>query len=346
MRICRTCCYPDTKPDLHFDETGECSACRNYANRPTIDWAARKSELLQLLDKHDGRCVVPSSGGKDSHAQALMLRDLGADVVTVTATTCMLTAIGRQNLDNLARYVPGYEHVPNKTVRAKLNRLGLELVGDISWPEHAAIFSMAFKGAMDLGRRLVFMGECPQTEYGGPQGSEDAKRMTLAWLHEFGGFLGLRASDFVGMEGITARDMEPYAPPSVESVAAAGVEVHFLGSYLPWDSRQNAELAREHGMLHELPFRGNWWDSENLDNAMTGLHDYFGYLKYGYSRGCAQINVDVRSGRIERQKAINFLDRYQHLFPDQYAGVAVEDVLDHIGMTRPELDAIAERFKC
>jgi hypothetical protein len=37
------------------------------------------------------------------------------------------------------------------TVRAKLNRLGLELVGDISHPEHMAIFTAPFQVARQTG---------------------------------------------------------------------------------------------------------------------------------------------------------------------------------------------------
>jgi hypothetical protein len=142
--------------------------------------------------------LVPSSGGKDSTYQVLTLLELGADVTVVTARTCHLTAIGRANIDNLARYARTIEVVPNMTVRAKLNRLGLELVGDISWPEHAAIFSTPFRVAVETGHTLLMYGENPQDQYGGPLGTEEARTMTRRWVTEFGGFLGLRPSDFVG----------------------------------------------------------------------------------------------------------------------------------------------------
>ena len=62
---CSRCVMPNTRPDVPFT-AGVCQACINYANRPQIDWNARKAELLALLDRHDGRVIVPSSGGKDS----------------------------------------------------------------------------------------------------------------------------------------------------------------------------------------------------------------------------------------------------------------------------------------
>jgi hypothetical protein len=337
---CKTCVMPNSRPDTAWVD-GECSACISYRRRPTIDWEGRKRELVALLDRHDGRVIVPSSGGKDSTAQVLTLLGLGADVTVVTARTCHLTEIGRANIDNLARYARTIEVAPNMTVRAKLNRLGLEMVGDISWPEHAAIFSAPFQVSKHLGVPLLFYGENPQDQYGGPLGSEEATLLTQRWRSEFGGFLGLRPDDFVGIEGITDRDMDDYRFP-VDSVA----EAHFLGQYLPWDSRTNAQVAESHGMraFSGPPSIANWWRHENLDNAQTGLHDHFMWLKFGFGRGCQQISVDVRAGRVSRADALKWVEARDYMFPTSYAGVPVEDVLDRIGMTATQLNDCVRRF--
>lgn len=335
---CRTCVMPNTRPDTPFVD-GECAACVSYKKRPFIDWGQRENELVQLLDKHDGRCIVPSSGGKDSSYIALTLLELGADVTVVTARTCHLTEIGRKNIDNLARYARTIEVVPNMTNRKILNRLGLELVGDISWPEHAAIFSTPFKMSEALGIPLIFYGECPQEAYGGPVGSDQAKVMTRRWVTEFGGFLGLRPADFVGMEGLTDGDMVDYQLP-----AKTNAEAHFLGQYIEWDSRRNAAKAAAFGMIQALPCPTNWWAAENLDNASTGIHDYFMYLKYGFTRGCQQISVDVRAGHISRDHALAWLEAQDNHFPEVYAGVRIGEVLDRIGMTWDKFREVCDRF--
>jgi len=344
MLRCRTCCMPDTRPDTPFID-GECSACVSFAKRPTIDWGARKAELLQLLDRHGGRCIVPSSGGKDSTAQVLTLLELGADVTVVTARTCHLTWMGRANIDNLAQYARTIEVVPNMTVRAKLNRLALERVGDISWPEHCAIFTTPFKVALQTGHTLMFYGENPQAEYGGPMGTDDARTMTRRWVTEFGGFLGLRPQDFIGVEGITRRDMEDYMPPPAADIDAAGIEAHFLGQYLPWDGKANAEKAMAAGMLFDLPTPANWWPWENLDNAQTGLHDRFMFLKYGFGRGCQQVSVDVRHGRTPRSAAMSWVEGFDGLFPTRYARVHIQDVLERIGMSEARLRELEQKFR-
>lgn len=348
MRRCVRCLYPDTKPDLFFDDDGVCSACQAFDKRQATDWAAREGELLSVLEggRNDSGydCIVPSSGGKDSHWQVLKLLELGVRPLVVTATTCHLTPIGRANIDNLARYATTLEVTANRDVRAKLNRLGLAMVGDISWPEHAAIFSVPFHIACNLGIPLIFYGECPQEAYGGPPGTEAAKEMTLRWVSEFGGFNGLRPSDFVGLEGISEADMADYTPPSAEQVKQAGVRAYFLGQFCEWDSWRNAEVATAHGMIQELPSKANWWPHENLDNAQTGLHDHLMWRKYGYGRACAQVSVDIRTGRLTREEGLDIVTQRDGVFPEVYAGVPVRYVLERIGMTRAELNAVMEPF--
>jgi hypothetical protein len=233
------------------------------------------------------------------------------------------------------------------TVRAKLNKLGLELVGDISWPEHAAIFSTPFRVAEETGHTLIMYGECPQAEYGGPMGSEQAMQMTRQWVTEFGGFLGLRSDDFVGMEGITERDMVDYRPISQWEIDQAKIEAHFLGQYIAWDSRRNAEVAKAHGMrtLGQPPSRANWWEAENLDCAMTGVHDWFMFRKFHFGRGCQQISVDIRSGLVDRDFALQWVAEHDGIFPDVYAGIPFSEVLDRIGITQHQLREIATRFE-
>ena len=343
MKRCTRCVMPDSRPDVPFTD-GVCQACLNHANRPTIDWKARKTALVDLLARHDGKCIVPSSGGKDSTFQVLALQQLGADVTVVTARTCHLTRIGRFNIDNLARYARTIEVTPNQSTRQKLNRLGLEQVGDISWPEHVAIFTTPFRMAVALDTPLIFYGENPQNQYGGPEGTVEAMNMTQRWVQEFGGFLGLRPTDMVGHYYITLKDMQDYLPPSAATIEHLGIEAHFLGQYIRWDSRGNAEIAEAAGMRADLPTPGNWWRAENLDNAQTGIHDYFGWLKYGYGRGCAQISVDIREGKISREAALEWVKVHDGLFPHSYAGVHFADVLESIRMTPEEFFKIARRF--
>jgi hypothetical protein len=214
------------------------------------------------------------------------------------------------------------------------------MVGDISWPEHASIFTTPFRMAVDLKIPLIFYGESPQNQYGGPPGSEDAKTMTRQWVSEFGGFLGLRPSDLECMT--SSYSMKDYKLPSESDMK--NVEAHFLGQYIPWNSHLNAAKAIAVGMQTKIPSAGNWWNFENLDNAQTGLHDFGMYLKYGFGRMACQLSVDIRMGFITREEAVKICHEFDGWFPARYMGVDIDEVLDHIGMTRDQLVDSLETF--
>ena len=342
---CKTCVMVDSRPDHTFVE-GVCPACVNKQKKQEIDWDERYKELERLLDSHNGEVLVPSSGQKDSTYQCLKLREMGAHVTAVTARTCHLTDMGRKNIDSLSQYVRTVEVVPDMSVRAKLNRLGLVLVGDISLPEHMAIFTTPFRMAVDLENPLIMYGENSQMEYGGPIGTEAANQLTRRWRSELGGFCGMRPSDFVGIEGITSRDMEDYEIPSQEILENSQVKAYFLGHFIEWNSHHNAQVSSDHGMLTKKPCEANWWTHENLDNAQTGIHDYFMFLKYGYGRGCSQISVDVRNGVVDRDFALDWVEKNDGTYPDRYMEVPIKDILERIGLTVKEFHEIEESFKC
>ena len=348
---CTRCLMPSTRPDTDFVD-GICTACLHHDHQlKHIHWSERLLHLEQLLERQKPNgsgfdCIVASSGGKDSTAQVLALLELGARPLVVTATTCMLTKLGRKNIDNLKRYAPTIEVTPNQTVRARMNYLGLTKVGDISWPEHIAIFTTPMRVAVAMGIPLVFYGENPQAAYGGPVGSQEAVQLTQRWVSEFGGLLGMRMTDVLSdFNGIGKKDIIEYSFPSEKDIKRVGCEAHFLGQYIgPWDGRKNAQIAVAHGFKYECPSSTSWWPFENLDNAMTGIHDYFMFLKYGYNRACPQLSVDIRTGYITREAAIPELNKREGHFPTRYAGVMLNDVLGHIGMKVDEFFKVSERF--
>ena len=349
MNRCKCCVMPLTRPDTP-SVNGTCAACLAVEKRKQVDWAAKEKELVAMLERMPKNgsgydCIVPSSGGKDSTWQVVKLKQLGVKPLVVTAETCHLTSIGAKNIDNLARLATTLRYVPNKEVRAKLNRLGLEIVGDISWPEHVSIFTTPFKAAVDTGIPLIFYGECPQAIWGGPLGTEENQRMTRRWVSEYGGFLGMRPDDMIGLQGITADDMRDYMPPTDEQIAKVGVEAFFLGQFCDWDSNRNAVVAIASGMQFELPSPTNYWAWENLDNAQTGIHDHMALIKYGYSRGTVQVSADVRNGYISREAALIIAQNCEKAFPFTYAGVRHEDILARIGLTPSDYDAIVQEWR-
>jgi N-acetyl sugar amidotransferase len=345
---CKTCLMPSSRPDLAFVD-GVCSGCLGYRRRAEIDWAARHETFMGILASAkpncDGfTCVVPSSGQKDSTYQVLKLIELGARPLVVTAGTCMPTEIGRANIRNLARYATTIEHTPNVRVRALLNRLSLELVGDVSLPEHYGIFATPWRIAKQFGIQLLIYGESPTTEYAGPLDMIGADQMTRRWITEFGGHLGMRPSDFVGMHGLRREDMADYQMPVEADMAE--MRAYFLGSFYPWNSHRNARTSVSAGMQVPSgpPSIANWFCAENIDNIQTGIHDFFGSLKFSYGRLCAQISIDIRYGMISRDEAIEIVRAQDCAFPEYYMDVHYSEILRHIEMTEDRFWELAREY--
>jgi N-acetyl sugar amidotransferase len=342
---CTRCLYPNTKPDLHFNAEGLCSACQAYDKRKGIDWAAKEKEFLEYIRSHPGSthdCIVAVSGGKDSTWQVLKCIELGLRPLAVCATTDHLSPLGRRNLDNIGELCDVVECTPHKETRRKIAKFALEEVGDISWCEHHLIWSVPARESIARNIPVVLYGECPQNEYGaGPAGTEKASRLTEGWVHEFGGLLGLRLSDVSDILGIDMAQLEPYRYPG----DAERVHSLFMGSFFDWDGRRNAEVAYEHGFRpYNYAVEGSPVDYENLDNLQTGLHDWLRWLKFGYGRTCDIMSSYIRRGyRTREEGAVATLKRDGH-FPETYLGWPVDAVLEPLGITRAQLDAICERF--
>jgi N-acetyl sugar amidotransferase len=352
LTYCTRCVMPDTKPDLRLDEEGVCNACRSYEHRKKVDWKARGAELEQILDRYrskDGSnwdCIVPVSGGKDSTYQVVRMLQLGLNPLCITATTCELSDIGRRNLENIKKLgVDLVEFSPNPIVRAKLNRIGLRQVGDVSWPEHVGIFTIPVRAAVRFKVPLIVWGENSQNEYGGPAGAAENHVLTRRWLEEFGGLLGLRVSDLPGHEGIEAKHLIPYTYPSDEDLQGVGVTGLFLGHYLAWDGMSNALISTAHGFeAHGTAVEGSMVSYENLDNLQTGIHDYFKFLKFGFGRATDHACLHIRRGRLTREDGMDIVRKLDGRFPWTYLDHPLEKTLEKIDISLDEFISICDRY--
>ena len=350
---CTRCLYPTTKPDLLFEGSadGVCNACKNYEKRDVTNWEEKEAEFKKILDRYrskDGKnydCVIGVSGGKDSTFQVLKMLEYGMNPLCVTATTCMLSDIGRRNIENLKNLGVDYIEVTcNPVIRRKMNRIGLEQIGDISWPEHIRIFTTPVRIAVKFNIPLIIWGECPENEYGGPAGAAKSNVLDRRWMEEFG-TRGLRIHDFPGQEGIEEKHLIPYMYPTDEELATVGVTGLFLGYYIPWDGYRNALLAQAYGM-ETFPTRveSTIVNYENLDNVHMGIHDYFKFLKYGFGRATDLVCNHLRRGRLTRKEGLELVKRCDGKFPWTYLGVPIEKVLEEIDMSIDQFIKICDDF--
>ncbi|MFA5059082.1 MAG: N-acetyl sugar amidotransferase [Candidatus Omnitrophota bacterium] len=352
LRYCRRCVMPETRPDLKIDEQGICNACRSFEKRKEVDWNVRKKELLNVLERYRSRngnnydCLVPVSGGKDSHFQVIKMLELGMNPLCVTATTDHLSDIGRKNIENMKKLGVDYiEVTTNPVVRRRINRFALKQIGDISWPEHLTIFTIPVRVAVQMNIPLLIWGENSQNEYGGPAAAAEHNILDRRWLEEFGGLLGLRVTDLTGQEGIEPKHLIQYTYPTDEELKRVGVTGLFLGYYVPWDGYTNVLIAQAHGMqTYHSAIEGALVNYENLDNCQMGIHDYFKFLKFGFGRATDLACLHLRRGRLTREEAMMLVRRHDGRFPKSYLGYSLEAILEPLDMTVEEFTSICDRF--
>jgi N-acetyl sugar amidotransferase len=343
---------PDTKPDLQLNADGVCNACESYDRRIEIDWESRYDELLRILERYRRKnaggwdCIVPVSGGKDSTYQVVRMLQLDLNPLCITSTTCDLSDLGRKNIQNIKSLGVDYVEVsPNPLIRAKLNRIGLTQVGDISWPEHVGIFTIPVRAAVQFNVPLIVWGENSQNEYGGPAAASESSLLNRRWLEEFGGLLGMRVSDLIGHEGIEARHLINYTYPSDEELARVGVTGLFLGHYIPWDGLSNFLIAQANGFrAHDGVVEGSMVNYENLDNYQTGIHDYFKFLKFGFGRATDLACLHIRRKRLTRRDGLEAVQRLDGRFPWHYLGKSLREILGPLNLTVDEFVRICDSF--
>ena len=334
MIYCKTCCYTATRPDTFFDKSGVCSGCLSFAERKNIDWSKRLEALKQHIADaraHGGPydCVVPVSGGKDSTYQVIKMLELGARVLCVHAATDYPSEIGRRNLKNLARFAKVIEVKPDVWIRKRLIRIGLEMIGDLSYPEHMAIWAIPTRVAHEMNIPMVVWGEQPQREYATPEGVAPAERLNAAWVNEYGGMLGLRLGDLAaGKYHLSLDDTKEYQFPAEADLLAI-----WLGDYIEWDGWKNFFIAQHHG-FECLPHlvETSSANFENLDNHITVLRDWLRFLKYGYSRSTDIICNQIRRGRLTREEGFALI-KPRERFPQTSLGMPIKKVLSYAGIS-------------
>lgn len=351
MNYCQRCIMPNSRPDQYLNDEGVCNACLSFDYQKKIDWDKRKNDLLGIisekkLNKDKWNCVVPGSGGKDSTYQIIRAKELGLNPVFVTASTCDLSEIGRKNLENIKKI--GFDVIEisnNARVRSKINKIGLELLGDISWPEHVSIFTAPVKFALAYDIPLILWGENPQLEYGGPDESLNNSILDQKWMEEFGGLIGFRVSDLIENHGFKKNELEIYDYPAQNILKKKSILGIFLGYYERWDSLRNYEVSKDNGFLaYEPELEGCYFNFEKIDNYQHGIHDYFKFLKFGFARATDQLCYMIRRNKITRQNAIKLVKKLEGKYPKSYMGKSLDQILSKIDMTEKEFLKICDNF--
>ena len=352
IQYCKNCVFPETKPDLFFDEKGVCTACQAAEEKDVeIDWAAKEKAFVEIVnnfkkgpDQIGYDCLIPVSGGKDSTYQCYMAKKYGLNPLAVCFETTYVTELGSHNIDNITKMGIDLIHFKkNHEVYRKMVVESFKRVGDELWPNHIGIFTIPVMVAVKFNIPLILWGENSQQEYGGPMGASRVPTLNRKWLEEFGGLLGNRIQDMIGVNGITAKELTPYFYPSDEDIERVGVKGIFLGHYFFWDARKQLQIILDETgfkVKDDGPIEGTYTNYENLDERLVGLHDYLKFVKYGFGRATDHACIDIRNNRLSREEAKKLVLEYDGKYPHY----AIQSFIEYSGMTKEEIDEIIDSF--
>lgn len=355
MRYCLRCCYPEnTKPFIIFDEKGVCSGCSAFEQRQTekVDWNARREELGVLLKSYKEKaekngapfdCIIPVSGGKDSHYQAYLLTQIyKMKPLFVAYNHAYNSKIGIRNLTNMVEKFGGdlLRYTTNPKTARKLSLHMLSKVGDITWHYHAGIMTFPIQTAVRYKIPLIVWGEHGEGFLHGMHNLEDKVEFTKKHRQEhlMRGFEPEDILDDPGNKDITRSDLAPFFYPSDDEINSTGIRGIYISNYDPWDARKHAKLMIDNYGFETLQKRQTTFNLyEKTDDFFNDTHNYLRYLKFGYSRCTDHSSIEIRHQRMTREEGIEMIKKYEYLVRPsnldiflRFAGITEKEFLGRV----------------
>lgn len=355
MNYCKRCCYPENgQPTIIFDEDGVCSGCRYHESRGKLetDWDEREKMLEQILDearktaKKRGTiydCIIPVSGGKDSHFQVhLMTKKYGMTPLLVAFNHSFNAPSGVRNLENLVsksgcdlhRITPGLHSV------RKLSRYMVERVGDLTWHYHSGIYTVPFQVAVQMNVPLIIWGEHGYAELTGMFSLEDFVEFTR-WTRKEYDMRGLEVDDVVNdtTNDIDWKDMVAYIFPSDEDIERVDVRGIYLSNFVNWDAKRQTELMIKEWDFAPVTYRRDRTFNlySHIEDHANDVHDYLKYLKFGYGRGTDAVSREIRLGHLTRAEGVELVREYDSKTPS-----TLQTYLEFMNITRDQFYQLVE----
>jgi N-acetyl sugar amidotransferase len=327
IQHCKNCHTPNTRPRITFSAEGICNACTFAERKKDVDWEAKEQEFRDkvsgILERAPDRqydCIVPVSGGKDSHYQAYFAKNiLGLKALCVTFTPLMPSDLGQKNLRNLIEKV-GVDHIAvnaNPQVYAKLSRIMLEEHGDPFKPFLYGLFSGCAQIAVEKNIPLFFYGENGETEYGGSE-DETFSKLDTEGVHarvrsDRANFL---TPDQWTQYGFSEFDLRMFQEPPAEKMA--NIDRLFMADYVPWNNNHHLHVALNvigGFTLSETRTCGTYTHGSGIDDELDEIYLWMTWPKFGYGRATKYASKDIREGKLTMERAKELIRLYDGEFP-------------------------------
>lgn len=356
MKRCSNCLMAETKPGVSLNDEGLCQACTHRRMRQEVDYDARFKELEELAEQYrrdDGYydCVIPVSGGKDSHFQTYIMSErLKMNPLLVAVVDPFTkTEAGIHNLENLTEAFDCdliTVNLGRQTTR-QMMRVALEELGSPAWPIDRAIYCAPIQIGLKMDIPLIVYGENVSWEYGGVQHGHEQKEDYSAKDQVKNDVAKDVDFEMWYEAGVSERDLNMMQYPSLQEIEEIGLEPIYLSYFRPWDGHENYQLGKRYGFR---TLRSSDWDREGyienyiqIDTLGYRVEGWLKYPKYGfrgvtdvvgYWRRSDIVDISLEEGR-------DLIMEKDHLLDEQ----VLDDFLDFTGYTDHEFWQIADKWR-
>lgn len=356
MRYCARCTYPENaKPYIIFDDEGVCSGCRVAESYAKVNWGDRRKLLDEILEEAKRKaeennshyhCIIPVSGGKDSHFQAHIIKKVyGLNPLFVTYNHLFNAPLGLRNLENMVDKfgcdLVRFSSSPD-AVR-KISRVMLEKVGDITWHYHAGILTLPIQMAVKFKIPLVIWAENNFSNLVGTFNPEDMVEFSRKARKDLG-LRGIEIDELINDEtGIEWGEVSPFLYPPEEDIEEIGVRGIYLSNFIQWNEpRQAVEMMDTYDFQPSRFKRERTFNNySKLDDVHSnGVHDYLKYLKFGYGRATDDTSTLIRLGMMSREDGIRLIAEHDHRRPRD-----LDTYLEFVGMSEDQFYALVDPLR-
>lgn len=327
---------------------GKCSACQAYEARQNVDWKARYKELEALCDKYRGMngpggydCMVAVSGGKDSHWQVHVMKELmGMNPLLVTVEDNFpMTEAGKHNIKNISEAF-GCDIIsmkPNIRAQRIVMRETFEKYGKPTYFIDRYIYTYPLHMAVKFNTPLLVYGENVSHEYGGNQDEETYSAKNQIYN---GVASGIEIDEIISY-GVDIKELYFFDPPTQKEIDQ--LDPMYVNYFIPWNSFENYEFAKSrgfHDLTHEWNRTHHAENFDQIDSRAYLVHPWMKYPKFGHQFATDYASRMVRYGMITREEGFEIIKKHDaNLDP-----LCVRDFCDFCGYSEAEFWSIVDKF--
>lgn len=348
MKFCTKCIMPDTRPGITFNREGVCIACQNNERKKAVNWDQRFEELKKLCDKYrrkkEGQydCIIAVSGGKDSHYQVYVMKELmNMNPLLITIEDPFTsTEAGKHNIDNISEAF-GCNLIsfkPNRRAAKIISRYMFENYGRPLWYVDRLLYTVPLYYASSLNIPLLVYGENVSYEYGGV----DDEETYSARLQVFNGVAPDVDLEELVAAGVSRDELAYLEAPNEELLNS--LDPIYLSYFVEWNAVKNYEFAKTRGfkdLTHEWDRTNHIENFNQIDSYGYLLNAWMKYPKFGHAYATDYAARWVRYGLLTREEAVKLVEEKDHALDPQI----VEDFCNFTGMTIKEFyDALEKLY--